>query len=217
MSAEWPPLRLVLADDHPVVLGGLEQLLDAEVGFEIVATAGDGVAALAAVRRERPDVLVLDIRMPRLDGLGVLRELRDEGPPTATVLLTAGLDEEEVLEAVRLGVRGVVLKEMAPAVLVECLRAVGQGEVWIERRLVTRALDKLMVRHDGQREAAAVLTGREIDLVRQIARGLRNKEIARQLGITEGTVKVHLHNIYQKLGIDGRLALLRWAQERGLT
>lgn len=116
----------------------------------------------------------------------------------------------------RLGVRGLVLREMAPELLVRCLRQVGAGATWLESRTVTRVLERLLRREAGEREAAAVLTGREIDLVRSIAQGLRNKEIARELGISEGTVKVHLHNIYQKLGLDGRLALLRYARDKGL-
>jgi DNA-binding NarL/FixJ family response regulator len=210
------PVTLVLADDHPVVLAGLEQLLSLEPGFTILATCGDGLAALAAVRRHRPDVLVLDLQMPRMDGLTVLRELRQTEIVTRTVVLTASLGAHEVLEAVRLGARGVLLKEMAPDLLVRCIRTVAGGGQWLERDSVARALDRLLKREVGARHAAELLTTRELDIARLVAQNMRNKEIARQLAITEGTVKIHLHNIYQKLDIDSRVALTLWARDHRL-
>jgi two-component system, NarL family, nitrate/nitrite response regulator NarL len=210
------PVRLVLADDHPIVLDGLEQLFRAQKDFAIVARCHDGAETLRAVRQHRPDVLLLDIRMPAPDGLQVIRELQGDGLPTRIVLLTAALEEDDVLEAVRLGVKGVVLKEMAPQMLVECVRKVAAGEQWIERRSLTMALDKVLRREAGFREVSATLTPREIEIVRLAARGLRNQAIANQLHISEGTVKVHLHNIYEKLGVDGRVALTLYAREKGL-
>jgi two-component system, NarL family, nitrate/nitrite response regulator NarL len=210
------PVSLVLADDHPIVLDGLEQLFRAQKDFTVVARCRDGAETLRAVRQHRPDVLLLDIRMPAPDGLQVVRDLQQDGLPTRIVLLTAELDEDDVLEAVRLGVQGVVLKEMAPQMLMECVRKVAAGEQWIERRSLTRALDKMLRREAGFREVASVLTSREIEIVRLAAQGLRNQAIADRLHISEGTVKVHLHNIYEKLQIDGRVALTRYAQEKGL-
>jgi len=210
------PVRLVLADDHPIVLDGLEQLFRAQKDFAVVARCQDGAETLRAVRQHRPDVLLLDIRMPAPDGLQVIRELQRDSLPTRIVLLTAALEEDDVLEAVRLGVKGVVLKEMAPQMLVECVRKVAAGEQWIERRSLTMALDKMLRREAGFREVASVLTPREIEIVRLAAGGLRNQAIADQLHISEGTVKVHLHNIYEKLGIDGRVALTLYAREKGL-
>jgi two-component system, NarL family, nitrate/nitrite response regulator NarL len=210
------PIRLVLADDHPIVLEGLEQLFRAQQDFAVVARCQDGAETLRAVRQHRPDVLLLDIRMPAPDGLPVIRELQRDGLPTRIVLLTAALEEDDVVEAVRLGVKGVVLKEMAPQMLVECVRKVAAGEQWIERRSLTMALDKVLRREAGFREVSAVLTPREIEIVRLAAQGLRNQAIADRLHISEGTVKVHLHNIYEKLGIDGRVALTLYAREKGL-
>jgi DNA-binding NarL/FixJ family response regulator len=211
------PVRLVLADDHPIVLDGLERLFQAQPDFAVVARCQDGPDALRAVREHRPDVLVLDVRMPGQDGLAVLREIRREEIPTRVVLLTAEVDEREALEAVRLGARGLVLKEMAPQMLVECVRKVVLGEQWIERRSLTRALDALLRRESGLRDVSAVLTPREIEIVRLVAKGLRNQAIAEQLRISEGTVKVHLHNIYEKLGVDSRVALTNYAREKGLV
>lgn len=210
-------IRLVLADDHPLVLEGLTNLLTREGDFQVAALCPTGREAVEAVREHRPDLLVLDLQMPGMNGLEVLRRLREDETGTRVVLLTGALDEDEVLEAIRLGVRGVVLKEMAPSLLIRCLRKVHAGGQWLEKESVGKALDKLLQREAGAREAAAVLTAREVEVVRMTAQGLRNKELAERLFLSEGTVKVHLHNIYEKLGLDGRMALLLWARERGLA
>jgi DNA-binding NarL/FixJ family response regulator len=210
------PISLVLADDHPLVLDGLEQLCRLESDFALLARCEDGETALRAVRAHRPDVLVLDIRMPGKNGLAVLRELSHEKLPTRVVLLTANLGEDDVLEAMRLGVRGVVLKEMAPQLLVRCIRTVHQGGQWIEKRSFGKALDRMLRREAGAREVAAKLTPREVEVVCKVGLGQRNREIAEALNITEGTVKIHLHNIYEKLGLGSRLELSLYAREKGL-
>jgi DNA-binding NarL/FixJ family response regulator len=211
------PIRLVLADDHPLILNGLENLFRPEKDLEVVARCTDGIETLKAVRKHRPDILVLDIRMPGKDGLEVAREMRKEKLPTRIVLLTAVLDERELLEAIKLGVQGIVLKEMAPSMLLSCIRKVHAGEQWIELRSAAQALEKMLRREAGTREIAAKLTPQELTIVRMVAGGLRNKEIADKIHISEGTVKVHLHNIYEKLHVNSRLALLRYAQEKGLV
>jgi len=211
------PIRLVLADDHHFILDGLESLFRLEQDFHVVARCTNGEETLQAVRQHRPDILILDIRMPRKDGLAIAREMQSEGLPTRIVLLTAELDEDQLLEAVRLGIQGIVLKEMAPQLLVQCIHKVHNGGQWLERNSTQLALGKMLKRSAGTREMANLLTAREIDLIRMIAKGLRNREIADRLFISEGTVKVHLHHIYVKLGIDGRLALLRFAQDKGLV
>ena len=211
------PIRLILADDHPIVLDGLENLFRLEKDFQVVARCTNGMEAMQEVLRLRADVLVLDIRMPGKDGLEIAREMQKGKIPTRVVLLTAALDEEEFLEAIRLGVQGIVLKEMAPQILIQCIRKVHAGEQWIEPRSARQALEKMLRREAGVRAIAHLLTPREIEMVRMVAQGLRNKEIADKLCISEGTVKVHLHNIYEKLKVDGRVALLRYAQEKGLV
>ncbi|MFL6199595.1 MAG: response regulator [Thermoanaerobaculia bacterium] len=210
-------IRLILADDHPIVLDGLVQLFRVEPGFEVLARCRDGEEALREVRVHRPDVLVLDIRMPRRDGLEVLRTLRQEEIPTRIVLLTAAVEEEQLVEALRLGVGGVVLKEMAPHLLVEAVREVHGGGSWLDKGSVSRIVTKLLHQDEGRREAAGLLTPRELEIVRMVARGLRNRAIAEELLISEGTVKIHLHNIYQKLAVDGRLELAVYAQAKGLV
>jgi DNA-binding NarL/FixJ family response regulator len=208
---------LILADDHPIVLDGLEQLFRLEEGLDVVARCRDGEETLLAVRTLAPDVLVLDVRMPGADGIEVLRALQKERIPTRVVLLTAALEDEQLLDAIRAGARGVVLKDMAPQLLVEAVRAVLGGGQWLEKGLGGRALTRLLQRERGLAEAARHLTPRELEIVRMVAQGLRNRAIAERLFITEGTVKVHLHNIYEKLGIDGRVELTLYAQEKGLV
>src|SRR3990167_7469378 len=159
-------MSLVLADDHPIVLNGLMQLLSAEADIAILASCSDGALALAAVRRHQPDMLLLDLKMPVMDGLSVLRGLRSDSLPTRVVILTAVLDEDEVLEAIRLGVRGVVLKEMAPQLLIQCLRKVHAGGEWLEKRSVGRALEKMLHYENEQQKVRKILTAREIELLK---------------------------------------------------
>ena len=209
--------RLVLADDHPLVLEGLERLVQQEADFTIVARCRDGHVALQAVRVHRPDVLVLDLKMPGRDGLSVLRAIGDEGLATEAVVLTASIDDDQLLEAVGLGVRGVVLKEAAPRTLVAAIREVRAGRSYLQTPAVSRALQKLVRREIDIRSARHILTPRELEIVGLAAGGARNREIAEQLSITEGTVKIHLHNIYEKLAIDSRVALALWARDQGLA
>jgi len=207
-------IKVVIADDHPIVLAGLESLLQRERDIDVVHRCADGVETLRAVAKHQPDVLVLDLRMPRADGVTVLRHMHEQRLPTRTVLLAAVVDDDELLEAIRLGVRGIVLKEMAPQVLVECLREVYIGGQWFEQRAVGDAVDKLVRREAAAREVSGLLSRREIEVVRGVAQGLRNRQIAERLGIAEGTVKLHLHTVYTKLGVDGRTALLVKLQQK---
>jgi DNA-binding NarL/FixJ family response regulator len=211
------PIKLVLADDHPLVLDGIESLFRLEEDLAIVARCQDGDQVLDAIRQHAPDILVLDIRLPGKDGLRVLREMREAGLATQVVLFTAALSEDELAEAVRLGVRGLVLKEMSPRLLIQCIRQVHAGELWLEKRSVSVALERLLRDEASRNDAAKLLTPRELDIVKLVAIGLRNSEIAERLFISEGTVKVHLHNIYQKIGVDSRTRLARYAQTNRLV
>ncbi len=210
-------ITLVLADDHPLILNGLGNLFMLERDMEVLASCTSGSETLQAVLRYLPDVVLLDIRMPDMSGLEVARVIRREGLPTRMVLLTATLDDAEMIEALQLGIHGIVLKEMAPQLLVQCIRKVHAGEQWVERKTSRQALERMLKKESGEREVATLLTPREIDLVRMVAAGLRNREIGEKLYISEGTVKVHLHNIYEKLKVDGRMALSRYAREKGLA
>jgi DNA-binding NarL/FixJ family response regulator len=211
-------IRVALADDHPIVLDGLESLFKLESDIQVVARCVNGDETLQAVRRHRPEVLILDLNMPRKNGLEVLRELHREKAPTRVVLLAATLEDDELLEALRLGARGMVLKELAPQLLVECVRKVHAGEQWLEKQLAGRALEALLRReaaHDGQRDSG--LTPRELDIVRLVANGLSSAEAAKRLGISEGTVKIHLHKVYKKLKVQSRVELVLYAQSRRLV
>ena len=210
-------IRLVIADDHPLVLNGMQNILRIEKDFELVASCASSVETLAAVRQHRPDVAILDIRMPGKDGLAIARELLAEKLPTRVILYTAEINEDQLLEASRIGVWGIVLKEMNPQLLVQCIRKVHAGEQWIERRLARLSFDKLLRREAGAIEIASHLTPRETAILKMVAQGLHNKQIGEKLFISEGTVKSHMHNIYEKLQVDSRIALLRYAQEKSLV
>lgn len=209
-------IRLVVADSQPIILDGMAYLFQKEEGFELAARCTDGQETMEAIRRHKPDIVILEPRMPGKDGLAISREVRAEKLPTRVVLFTVELDEKQMLEAVHAGVRGIVLKEMTSQLLVQCVRKVHAGEHWLDRRSTKVAIERMLQREAGALEIAGITTPREINIIRLTAQGLRNKEIAVKLCISEGTVKVHLHNIYDKLRLDNRLALLRYAQEKGL-
>src|SRR5439155_3681358 len=210
------PIRVIVADDHPIVLEGLAQLFNIEKDFKVVEQCSSGAEALDAVQRLKPDVLVLDVRMPKVDGLTVLRELAARKSPTRVVLLTAEINDNEVLDAVRLGVSSIVLKETASQMLLQAARAASRGEQMLDDRSVRRALDHLLRREAGVAAARRVLTPRELEIVRMVATGLRNKQIGEALSISEGTVKIHLHSIYAKLGVSGRVELTLYAPDHSL-
>lgn len=200
--------RIVLADDHPLILGGLEQLLELERDLAIVARCNRGDEALDVIRREHPDVVIADLSMPGMTGLELLREL--EGT-TRVILLSARIQPEQAREALRHGAAGIILKESAATLILDCLHAVLAGDDWIDPILARRML------RDNAGAATGDLTARETEVVRMVAAGLRNKEIADALSITEGTVKAHLRSIFEKLRIDSRMKLSVYAREHGLT
>ena len=210
------PTRVIVADDHPIVLDGLAQLLAGDPEFEVVALCKDGDEALSVIRKEKPEIAVLDVRMPRVNGLAILRAMAEERIPTRVILLTAEISDDEVVDAVRLGVAGMVLKETASRQMLQVLSKVAAGETSLDQRVVRRAVDKLLRARAGVMQAERVLTNREIEIVRLVATGLRNKQIADQLSITEGTVKIHLHTIFEKLGVSSRVELSNYARDRSL-
>ena len=211
------PIRLLIADDHPVLLEGLDSLFRTASDVEVVARCTSGDEVLHEVVQTRPDVVLLDKQMPGTDGLHVLRQLQSMTNAPRAVLLTASLTDEEMLEAMRLGASGVVLKSMPPRLLIDCVRKVARGEQWIEKESLGRAVAKLLKREAAQEAVRGLLTPRELQIVRMVASGLRNHEIAGQLFISEGTARSHLYNIFQKLNVRNRTELGAFAREHGLA
>ena len=210
------PIRIAIADDHALVLHGLKRLFDGEPEFQVVECCGNGVDAVAAARSGKVDVLLLDIKMRGMSGIEVLRQLSADRARCPTVLLTAALSDADAVEGLRLGARGIVLKESSPDELLDCIRHVARGEQWVDSETMSRAMAAIE-RHETSGDPNRQLTARELEIVRMIAEGLRNKAIAERLSISEGTVKIHLHNVYEKLGLDGRLELMLHAQKHGLA
>lgn len=210
-------IQLVVADHHPLMLQGLGSLFQTKEEFKVVALCSNALETMEAVRLHRPDVLVLATNVPGKDSLSIARELlADSLLPTRIVFYAEEIDENQLMDTIRAGIAGIVLKEMDPQLLLQCVRKVHDGEQWMERRAARLSLEKLLRREAGARDLASQLTPREIEILRLVAEGLSNKEISERISISEGTVKVHLHNIYEKLHLKSRMALLRFAQEKGL-
>ena len=207
------PIRLVMVDDHPLVLGGLEQLLGANPEFEVVETCSSVADGWQAVVSHQPDVLLLDLKLKDGEGLSLLRRLDPDRPP-AVVVLTAVQDENVLLEAARLGARGIVLKAMAPRVLEDCIRAVHAGGRWLSVDGLDLA-ERLSRRQEVEAELDAVLTSRELEIARLVHLQLDNEEIAGRLSISMGTVKIHLHHVFDKLQLRGRADLQQLFREKG--
>lgn len=172
---------------------------------------------LQASEALRPDVVIADVKMPEMDGIQFLKQLSRQPSPPAVVLLTAQITDAQLVEALRNGVNGIVMKEAAPRELVGCVRAVFAGERWLEQKTVQTALDAMLKQEEGLARAGKALTRRELEIVAMIAAGLRNREIGERLTISEGTVKMHLHSIYEKLRVSGRLELSIYARDHGLV
>lgn len=195
----------ILADDHPLVLRGLVDLLSTEEEFEVIGTAVDGRTALEKIIEKTPDIAVLDLVMPRLSGLEVLRELVQMNSASKVIFLSALITEEQSIQAVGIGAWGILLKESAPETLIECMRSVRNGQRWLPSNLFDVRLAQMGEESlDSSKDA---LTGREWEIVNLVAEGLSNKSIAKILNLTEGTVKIHLHNVFSKLEITNRTTL----------
>lgn len=204
------PVRLVIADHHPIVLLGLERFLSSIGDFVVVATATGGNESLAAVRAHSPDVAVLDMGLAGKSGLQVAGEIIRDGLPTRVVLVIPTIDDRQAIEAFRLGIHGVLLTEMAPGLLVQCIRKVLAGGRWVELESLRRAVENLLRDEAFPGLAASPLTRAEVRVTGLLAQGARNKEIAGHLGVSESTIKNHLHNIYTKLNLSSRGELARW-------
>jgi two-component system, NarL family, nitrate/nitrite response regulator NarL len=198
-------VSLVIADPHPVVVCGLTSLLNAENDFHVVASFHDGRSCIQAIRDLAPDIALLDMSLPGQTGLEVLAAVTSEHLPTRIVFLTAAAEDRDLIVAVARGAYGIIHKDAPPDVLVQSLRQVAAG-----RRLLPFAgfeSQQAQQGSNGNEDVLMVLTEREREIVRLVSEGLSNKEVGRQLNISDGTIKVHLHHVYQKLAISNRTAL----------
>jgi DNA-binding NarL/FixJ family response regulator len=208
------PIRVLIADDHAVVREGLRTFLDLQDGIEVVGEAADGGEAIGEAERLQPDVILIDLVMPHLDGVQAMRELRDRVPGARTVVLTSFLDDEHLLPAMRAGAAGYLLKNVQPQELARAVRAAVAGEVLIDPAVAARLVDTL---EDGRDDRVEQLTRREREVLALIGRGFPNKRIADELGIAEKTVKVHVSHVLAKLGVADRTQAALFAVREGLV
>jgi NarL family two-component system response regulator LiaR len=193
-------IRVLVVDDHAVVREGLRTFLSLQDGIEVVGEAGDGREAIAAARRLRPDVVLMDLVMPRVDGVQAMRELRDHVPGARVIVLTSFLEDDRLLPAIRAGAAGYLLKNVEPSELARAVRTADAGEALIDPAVAARLVDALASDHRPEQP----LTAREQDVLDLLARGYANKRIARELGIAEKTVKTHVSHVLAKLGVSDR-------------
>jgi DNA-binding NarL/FixJ family response regulator len=210
-----PSIRVAIADDHPIFRDGLKRLLESEPSFQVVAEGADGVDAIRLVREANPDVLLLDVAMPRMGGLETLSAL--SAGPTRVILLTAALEPEQLLQAIRLGARGVVLKESATRKLIEGIQHVMEGKILIGSDLAEDLADAVRRASPEPKPRPHGLTAREIEIVSAVSAGRSNREIAEKLSISLQTVKHHLTSVFDKTGVSTRLELALFAMRHGLA
>jgi DNA-binding NarL/FixJ family response regulator len=205
-------IRVLVADDHPIFRDGLRKLLESEPDVAIVGEASSGSECIQLLGKLKPDILLLDLRMPDKDGLAVLEEVNFDALQTKVIVVTATEDDRDVVRAMRLGARGVVLKQSATDLLLRSIRKVHQGEIWLDQRMTAEVMKAFAKSAEGgARREKPLLSDREKEIVQLVAQGYRNREIGEKLFISEQTVKNHLHNIFDKLGVSDRLELALYA------
>ena len=215
-------IRVVLADDHPIVRDGLRKLLSLEDDIQVVGEASDGHEVVRVVQELNPDIVVLDLRMPNLDGLGALQTLSTLEVKPKVIVLTASEDKNEFVQAMKLGCSGIVLKQTAPELIVKSIRKVNAGEIWLDSHTTAAVMRQfaqpaeVMGSHPARGRERSPLSQREREIVTLVAQGYKNREMAEKMFISEQTVKNHLHNIFDKLGVSDRLELALYAIHKGL-
>jgi DNA-binding NarL/FixJ family response regulator len=221
MEESAPTINIVISDDHALFREGLRKLLEAEPGMRIVGEAVDGEETVRVVGQLKPHILLLDLSLPKMSGLEVLVALSKLGIDTRTIMLTAAIEREQVVEALQLGVRGIVLKHSALQVLLKSIRCVNEGQYWVGQEGVSdliHALRRMKPSHSASGPGRNFgLSSREMEVIGLIVAGYTNKDLARELGISENTAKHHLTNIFDKLGVSNRLELVLYAVDHGLV
>src|SRR5213075_1225821 len=222
-TATKPKIRIVVADDHPIFRDGLCRLLALEEDFEVVAQAQDGRQVLDVLQQHEPDILLLDLKMPGLDGLATLQRLQAARNKTRVIVLTASDDKNEFVQAMKLGTSGIVLKQTATELLIKSIRKVHAGEIWLDSHTTAAVMRQFAsneyespVPANGHTRERPPLSHREREIVALVAQGFKNKEMAEKMFISEQTVKNHLHNIFDKLGVSDRLELALYAIHNNL-
>ena len=208
-------IRLLIVDDHPIVRDGLRGVFDGEPGFEVVGEAGDGEQALARAAASRPDVVLMDLRMPTMGGVEAIRRLRADQPDVRVLVLTTYDTESDVLPAIEAGATGYLLKDAPREDLIRAVRAAAAGQPVLAPTVAQRLMTRVQVPAAAPATSDA-LTDRELEVLRLVASGATNRESARQLFISEATVKTHLLHVYGKLGVRDRAAAVAEAYKRGL-
>ena len=212
MLSSKQAIRTLVADDHAIFRDGLRKLLSSTDDIAIIGEASNGADCIKMLAKLKPDILLLDLRMPDKDGLAVLEEVNFDSLPTRVIVLTAAEDDRDVIRAMRLGARGVVLKQSAADLLVKSIYRVHAGEIWLDNRITAEVMKAFAKSSDGgPRREKPLLSNREKQIVQLVAQGYRNKEMGEKLFISEQTVKNHLHNIFDKLGVSDRLELALYA------
>ena len=210
-------IRVAIADDHPIFRDGVRKLLESEDDISVVGEVSSGAECPAMLAKLKPDILLLDLRMPDKDGLTLLEEMNFDTLPTRVVVLTATEDDRDVVRAMRLGARGVVLKQSASDLLIKSIRKVAGGEIWLDKRMTAEVMKAFSKSTETGRREKPLLSDREKEIVQLVAQGFRNREIGEKLFISEQTVKNHLHNIFDKLGVSDRLELALYAIHHRIT
>jgi len=217
-------IRIVVADDHPIFRDGLCKLLALEDDFEVVAQAQDGREVLEILQQCEPDILLLDLKMPGLDGLATLQRLQQSRNKTRVIVLTASDDKNEFVQAMKLGTSGIVLKQTATELLIKSIRKVHAGEIWLDSHTTAAVIRQFVAAEEpvpaatpaSRERERSPLSQREREIVALVAQGFKNKEMAEKMFISEQTVKNHLHNIFDKLGVSDRLELALYAIHNNL-